>query len=208
MRPTVIMKAAMTLDGQIAAADGTSQWITSESARADGHVLRAHVDGVMVGAGTVIADDPQLTVRLDAYGDEQPTPVIVAGSRDIPESAALLERDPIIIATSDGPGRRIIAPGEHGRVDLEAGLEGLGAFGMRRLLVEGGATLHSSLLAADLIDQAVLYYGPLLAGGVGTPVFGGAWASLGDATSVRVESVRQIDDNVRVEVFVERPEPD
>ena len=92
MRPTVILKAALTLDGQLAAADGSSQWISSPEARRDAHRLRATVDAVMVGAGTLRADDPLLTVRLgpeEMAGFVQPRPVIAAGRKPLPPQARL-----------------------------------------------------------------------------------------------------------------------
>jgi diaminohydroxyphosphoribosylaminopyrimidine deaminase/5-amino-6-(5-phosphoribosylamino)uracil reductase len=201
MRPTVIMKSAMTLDGQLAAADGTSQWITTPEALIDAHECRASVDAVMVGAGTVIADNPRLTVRLDGYDGAQPTPVIIAGSRPFPTDGHLFERDPIVLASHaiDVPGRVMTAPGNDGRVDLVHGLELLHGLGIRSVLVEGGAGLLASLFAGSLIDRGVLYYGQKLAGGVGTPLFSSAWQTLTEARSVEIESVRQVGGDVRVE---------
>ena len=210
MRPTVIMKAAMTLDGQLAAADGTSQWISSPEARQDAHRLRAAVDAVMVGAGTVRADDPRLTVRLDAQDMEdqrQPTPVIVAGSGSLPPRAQVFGRDPILLAPTalDLPGRMIVVPDPSGeRVDPAAGLVRLGALGIERIMLEGGARLLRSFLEAGLVDRGVLYYGPLLAGGVGAPLFRGAWNTLEDAHAVRITSVQRLGESVRLDVKITR----
>ena len=201
------MKAAMTLDGQLAASDGTSQWITSAEARIDAHERRAAVDAIMVGAGTLIADDPLLTVRLDGYNGEQPTPVVVAGSRDLPSEARLFARDPIVLTphAMDVPGRVVVVPGGSGdqvdldRVDLERGLELLHGLGIRSILVEGGGGLFASLLGAGLIDRGVVYYGQNLAGGTGTPLFGATWDTLSDMVSVEVVSVVQVGGDIRVE---------
>ena len=204
------MKAAMTLDGQLAAADGTSQWISSPEARRDAHRLRATVDAVMVGAGTVRADDPRLTVRLDAGSGsdiEQPIPVIVAGRKDLPPDAQLFRRDPVLISPTglDLPGRAVVAPDSSGdRVDLAAGLSELYATGIRRLLVEGGTRLFRSLLDTGLVDRAVLYYGPMLAGGVGAPMFGGRWATLAEATEVRIGAVSRLGRSIRLDIDLDR----
>lgn len=210
MRPTVMMKAAMTLDGQLAAADGTSQWISTQEARRDSHGLRAEVDAVMVGAGTVRADDPRLTVRLDGGGwrdGDQPTPVIVAGRQELPPCSNLFGRDPIVLAPAalDVPGRVIVAPDDSGdRVDLATGLGRLGALGVGTVIVEGGALLFRSLLDAGLVDRGVLYYGPMLAGGVGAPLFRGAWNTLADARPVRVMAIRRLGESIRVDIEMGR----
>lgn len=196
----------MTLDGQLAAADGTSQWISSPEARLDAHRLRAQVDAVMVGAGTVRADDPRLTVRLPADGGQsakQPVPVIVAGSGSLPARAQLFRRDPVVLSPTglDLPGQVIVMPDDTGdRVDLSAGISELGAMGIRRLLVEGGAWLFRSLLEADLVDRAVLYYGPLLAGGVGAPLFGGRWETLTDGRTVCLGEVHRLGRSIRLDI--------
>lgn len=206
MRPTVILKAALTLDGQLAAADGTSQWISSPEARRDAHRLRASVDAVMVGAGTVRADDPRLTVRLGPEGGvepPQPAPVIVAGRGRLPAEARLFDRDPILLAPAhlEAPGRVVAAPDQSGeRVDLAEGLAGLRTFGIERLMAEGGARLFRSLLDAGLIDRAVLYYGPLLAGGTGAPLFRGPWNTLEEARPVRITAVQRLGESIRVDL--------
>lgn len=210
MRPTVLMKAAMTLDGQLAAADGTSQWISSPEARRDAHRLRAEVDAVMVGAGTVRADDPRLTVRLDTSsenGIEQPIPVIVAGRGRLSHDARLFERDPIVLSPRplEVPGRVFVVPDTSGdRVDLPAGLARLEALGIRQLMLEGGAVLLRSFIEGGLVDRGVLYYGPMLAGGVGAPLFRGTWNTLADACPVRVTALRRLGESVRVDIEIGR----
>ena len=208
MRPTVMMKAAMTLDGQLAAADGTSQWISSPEARRDAHRLRAGVDAVMVGAGTVRADDPRLTVRIDTSsenGIEQPIPVVVAGRGELPQDARLFGRDPIVLAPCpiDVRGRVVVVPDCSGnRVDLVAGLARLGEMGIQQLMLEGGAVLFRSFMQSALVDHAVLYYGPMLAGGVGAPLFRGMWNTLADARPVRITGLRRLGESIRVDIEI------
>jgi diaminohydroxyphosphoribosylaminopyrimidine deaminase/5-amino-6-(5-phosphoribosylamino)uracil reductase len=203
-RPLVTLKAALTLDGWAAAADGTSQWITSEEARADGHHLRAAADAIVVGAGTVLADDPALTVRLPGYSGGRPRVVVVAGRRPLPRQARLWERRPLVLAPGPGeyPGEVVVAPGPDG-VDLAAGLTALGERGLLDLLVEGGPTLAGSLLRAGLVDRGVFYLGAQLGGGVGTPALRGAFATLADARRVRIQSVAAVGPDVRIEFTLE-----
>jgi len=202
-RPTVIMKAAMTIDGQIAAADGSSQWITGPAARTDAHRVRAEADAVMVGAGTVLADDPRLDVRLEEFTGTQPIPVVVAGRRPIPPDAQIFTRRPIVFAPSevDLPCEVIVSPdGTGARVDLEELLEKLSGMGMKKVLVEGGAGLLAAMLGAGLIDRGIIYFGALLAGGEGTPLFRSPWATLAGAHRVEITSARTIGPDVRVDL--------
>jgi len=203
-RPLVTLKAALTLDGWSAAADGTSRWITSEDARADGHRLRGAADAVMVGAGTVRADDPMLSVRLPGYEGHQPRPVVVAGRRGLPAQARIWKRDPLVLAPAplDCPGEVVVVPGPDG-VDPLGALAVLGERGLLDVLVESGPTLAGSLLRAGLIDRGVFYLGARLGGGVGTPALGGTFATLENARRVRVESVVSLGPDVRIEFSVE-----
>ena len=212
MRPTVILKVALTLDGQIAAADGSSQWISSPEARQDAHRLRARVDAVMVGAGTLRADNPRLTVRLgpqETHPVGSPRPVIVAGTRPLPTESILFGRNPIVLAPADPDisGQIVISPNRTGdKVDLVAGLKHLAELGIRNLLVEGGSALFGSLLEAGLVDRGVIYYGPLLAGGVGKPFSDKAWTTLADALPVAIESVERLGESIKLAFSVPSPQ--
>jgi diaminohydroxyphosphoribosylaminopyrimidine deaminase/5-amino-6-(5-phosphoribosylamino)uracil reductase len=181
-RPWVVLKMAATLDGRTAAADGTSRWITGDEARADVHRLRAICDAVLVGAGTVRADDPELTVRSDPAPERQPLRVVLGA---IPEDAQVL------------PARSMSG-------DLGEILDELGAEGVVQLLVEGGAGVAHDFLAADLVDRLVLYLAPALLGGDdGAPLLSGPGAPTIEALRRgRFVSVSPVGDDLRLEVEI------
>jgi diaminohydroxyphosphoribosylaminopyrimidine deaminase/5-amino-6-(5-phosphoribosylamino)uracil reductase len=190
-RPWVVLKLAATLDGRIAAPDGTSRWITGEAARLDAHRLRAMSDAVLVGAGTVRADDPSLTVRLPEGDphfrgpDEQPRRVVLG---TVPEGAA-------------------VAPAlELAGTPAEV-LDELGARGVVQVLVEGGATVAHDLHAAGLVDRYVLYLAPALFGGDDArPLFAGPGAPTMDGLwRGEVRSVTSLGGDVRVELAPPAP---
>jgi diaminohydroxyphosphoribosylaminopyrimidine deaminase/5-amino-6-(5-phosphoribosylamino)uracil reductase len=205
-RPRVTLKAALTLDGQAAAADGTSRWITSPEARRDAHFLRAEADAVVVGSGTLAADDPHLTVRLPGYDGPQPRPVVVAGRRPLPAGARLWARHPVVLAPTpvEADAEVAVCPGPDG-VDLAAGLAALGGLGLLEVLVEGGPTLSGALLAADLVDRGVLYLGASLAGGVGRPALAGRFPTLASARKVEIVSAHRVGPDLRVEFLLPPP---
>lgn len=183
--PLVTLKLAATLDGQVAATDGTSQWITGPEARSDAHRIRAENDAVMVGAGTVIVDDPLLDVRLPNHDGFQPRPVIVVGRRPLPAAARIWARDPLII--------------EEERGDLTEVLRLVANEGLLALLVEGGPTLARSLWTGNLVNRGVFYFGAMVAGGFGRSLFDGVWSTLEDARPVTIDSVTRLGDDLRVD---------
>lgn len=183
--PLVTLKLAATLDGQVAAADGTSQWITGPEARADAHRLRAEADAVMVGAGTVIADDPLLDVRLPDHDGFQPRPVIVVGERPLPADARIWARDPLVIDQGSG--------------DLTEVLRLVANEGLLALLVEGGPRLAHSLWAGNLVNRGVFYFGAMVAGGYGRSPFEGVWSTLENARPVTVDAVTRLGGDFRVD---------
>jgi diaminohydroxyphosphoribosylaminopyrimidine deaminase/5-amino-6-(5-phosphoribosylamino)uracil reductase len=183
-RPYLIWKFAATLDGRSAAADGTSMWITSEPARSDVHALRGTVDAIIAGVGTVLADDPQLTVRNLRDGSlaiRQPLRVVVDSSGRTPEQARVCDGTaPTWIATTADVGA-----GPDGRTDLSALLTGLYERGVRAALLEGGPTLAGSFLAAGLVDRVVGYVAPKL--------LGAGAAALGDAGVPTVDEAIELE---------------
>ncbi len=205
-RARVTLKSASTLDGQTAAIDATSQWITGTEARADAHLLRAEHDAVMVGAGTVLADDPALTVRV---GDpvRQPRPVVIAGTRPLPAGATLWTRSPLVASAVPLPGvqHQIVAPGRSGRVDLVEVLRRLPEHGILDVLAEGGAGLAAGLWDADVVDAGVTYLAAKLAGGVGRSVFDRPFPTLAESRPITIDSVVAVGDDLRVDWRPSRP---
>jgi diaminohydroxyphosphoribosylaminopyrimidine deaminase/5-amino-6-(5-phosphoribosylamino)uracil reductase len=184
-RPLVTLKLATSLDGRIATASGDSQWITGEPARARGHLLRATHDAIMVGIGTVTADDPALTCRLPGLGARAPIRVVVDSDARLPAESVLARSargTPVwLMCADDAPAARVAAVEAQGvvahrlprggdrRLDPTALLQALGGQGLTRVLVEGGGTLAASLLAADLVDRLAMFRAGVMIGGDGRP---------------------------------------
>jgi diaminohydroxyphosphoribosylaminopyrimidine deaminase/5-amino-6-(5-phosphoribosylamino)uracil reductase len=175
-RPWVRMKIAASLDGQTALANGRSQWITGEAARADGHAWRARAGAVLTGLGTVLEDDPRLDVRL-APVQRQPPLVVIDSRLQTPPQAALFsvaDRPVWIYASEDQPaaaaalqarGATVLPmPGPGGKVDLAAMLQDLAARGVNELHVEAGFKLNGSLVREGLVDEFLVYLAPRLLG--------------------------------------------
>ncbi len=198
-RPRLTLKAALTLDGEVAAHDGTSQWITSPEARADAHRLRSRADAVLVGSGTVLADDPRLTVRV-GEPERQPHPVVITGTRPLPAGAAILERKPTVFAPApvDLPTEVVVLPGPDG-VDLAGALDHLGSAGIVDVLVEGGPSIAAAFWRAGMVSHGVFYLGARLAAGAGRGPLAGVFATLTDASPIDILSAVRIGTDLRID---------
>jgi diaminohydroxyphosphoribosylaminopyrimidine deaminase/5-amino-6-(5-phosphoribosylamino)uracil reductase len=201
-RPLITLKLAASLDGRIATRSGESRWITGEEARRRAHRLRATHDAIMIGSGTALADDPELTCRLPGLEGRSPVRIVLDGrlrtapGRRLARTARKVPTWVITRADADSRRRAALercgvevltvgtAAGEH--IDLHGALAALAARGLTRVLVEGGSQLAAALLRARLVDRLAWFHGPLVIGGDGLP----AVAALGAdalAECVRLE---------------------
>ncbi|MBL9096098.1 MAG: bifunctional diaminohydroxyphosphoribosylaminopyrimidine deaminase/5-amino-6-(5-phosphoribosylamino)uracil reductase RibD [Alphaproteobacteria bacterium] len=175
-RPSITLKLATTLDGKIALPSGASRWITGERAREHVHLLRAQHDAVMVGVGTALADDPELNCRLPALGPKRNPRIVVDSLARLPGTSKLAQtarEQPVWLLTAAVQAASALAaqgvevlpvPATQQGLDLSAALNTLAERGLTRVLVEGGATLAASLLAADLVDHVLWYRAPTIMG--------------------------------------------
>lgn len=219
-RPFTLAKFAMSLDGKIATATGESRWVSGPAARERVHEWRDVYDALMVGAGTVIADDPQLTTRRRAIDrpPRHPLRVVVDARGRIPLTARVFAPDlpgRTLVATTDrAPAAWAAALGERGVevlrlpqrdgfVDLPALWQALGQRAVASLLLEGGATLLASAVAARLVDKFAVFVAPKLIGGAQapSPLGGAGWTRLADAPALRFARVEQVGDDVLIVAY-------
>ncbi len=221
--PFVTAKWAMSLDGRIATRAGDARWISGAASRALVHELRAAADAVLVGIGTVLRDDPQLTARDLLFGrriDHQPTRIVLDSTLRIPPSARALARDSarVIVATTgrsrpearrvlEGLGAEVIvADGPDGRVDLKGLLGGLGRRGTMSLLVEGGGTVQGACVDAGLVDKVLAFVAPMILGGPAPgPVEGRGVEKIAQARRLTQVSIRQVDQDLVIEGYLPPP---
>jgi diaminohydroxyphosphoribosylaminopyrimidine deaminase / 5-amino-6-(5-phosphoribosylamino)uracil reductase len=213
-----VLKAAISLDGRTAAADGSSQWISSPESRADAHGLRARSQAIMVGSGTALADLPRLTVRDACRAvTQQPLRVVLDARGRVPATGPLFDLSlaPTLVLTSEAVDRaalrawcatgvdvEVLPPAADGLgVDLASALHSLGRRGVLQVLVEGGARLHAALARAGLIGRLVLYVAPATLGAEGRPLLAGPGArSIAEADRWRLLDVRRLGEgDVRLE---------
>lgn len=193
-RPRITVKWAQSLDGRIAAADGSSQWLTGEAARRDVHQRRAAADGILVGTGTLLADDPTLTARAQdgSLLEAQPKPIVM-GNRAIPAGAKV--RAHPALAAGEEP---LTISGRN----LAAELHGLVEAGIHSIFVEGGSTAISALLAANMVDELLIYVAPVLLGGPKLAIDDLGIEKLTDAMHLNITEISHFEADT---LFVARP---
>jgi len=211
--PFVALKCAATLDGHIATRTGDSKWITNPRSRQFVHKLRHTVDAVMVGIGTVVKDNPQLTTRLKGRKGLDPLRIILDTHLSIPLDARLLHlssgSDTLIVTGDAAPtekrealqsaGARLLAVATHGNhIDLKALVGALGKMKITSLLIEGGSRVNASALRAGIVDKVYMFYGPKIYGGNdGIPIFAGPGVDfIKESITIKNIAVRRFEDDV------------
>ncbi|MEL6868621.1 MAG: bifunctional diaminohydroxyphosphoribosylaminopyrimidine deaminase/5-amino-6-(5-phosphoribosylamino)uracil reductase RibD [Pseudomonadota bacterium] len=214
-RPRVTLKIASSLDGATAMRSGESQWITSPAARADVQQMRARACAILTGVGTVLADDPSLTVRLrsGASAARQPLRVVVDSQLRTPPTSRMLtlDGDTLIVTTSDQVPAALgalsaveqVASDDSGQVDLSAAIAALAARGVNEVLVEAGATLCGALLSEGLVDRIVIYMAPKLLGSETRGLFATPnWLTLANGQTLRITDLRRVGPDMRITAAV------
>jgi diaminohydroxyphosphoribosylaminopyrimidine deaminase / 5-amino-6-(5-phosphoribosylamino)uracil reductase len=221
-RPFFICKWAMTLDGKIATSTGHSRWITNDASREYVHEIRSSVDAVMVGIGTVLMDNPLLTVRLPDYTGRQPKRLIIDGTLRIPYRAKLLDDaspGQCIIATTDiaAPERVkhlrelghtvVMVRGKRGLLDVRDLVTQLHKLEIQSVLCEGGSSLNGTLFQAQVIDKVIAFIAPKLVGGSSakTPITGWSVPLMNKALTFENTRIRHFGDDICVESYVAPP---
>jgi len=212
-RPFVALKLASSLDGRIATASGESRWITGERARAAVHGMRARVDAVLVGSGTALADDPELTARRGGRVAHRPVRVLVDSKLRVAPGARIFAADggrAVVLCAAGAPRSRrraleargvrvLVCAGRAGALDLRRALAALAREGLTEILVEGGGRLAAALLRGGLVDELHWFTAPRLLGGDGLPALGPlAVSSLARAPVLRDACVRRLGDDLHL----------
>ncbi|PIW27569.1 MAG: riboflavin biosynthesis protein RibD [Rhodospirillales bacterium CG15_BIG_FIL_POST_REV_8_21_14_020_66_15] len=222
-RPLVTLKAASSLDGRIAAAGGDSKWVTSGAARARGHLMRGQSDAIMIGVGTALADDPELTCRLPGMDGRSPARVVLDTHLRTPPAGRLVKtaRDvPLWIATTpesspeaaqvlESKGAHVVrvAAGTDGRPDPAAVLHALADAGITRLLIDGGGGVAAAFLKAGLVDRMAWFHAPVVVGGDGVPAVAPlSVATMNDALRFERLTMELIGEDI-LEILAVRPRP-
>ncbi|WP_234124749.1 bifunctional diaminohydroxyphosphoribosylaminopyrimidine deaminase/5-amino-6-(5-phosphoribosylamino)uracil reductase RibD [Clostridium hydrogenum] len=219
--PYVLMKTAATLDGKISTISGESRWISSKASREYVHYLRNNMMAIMVGIGTIIADNPMLTTRLEGKCCKSPTAIIIDSKLRISLNSKILEtlkeRKVIIAVTEEADKNKIKqledigvliikTPLKEEKVDLKYLMTKLGELGIDSILLEGGSTLNFSFLKEKLVDKVICFIAPIMLGGekAKTPVGGIGIEKLSEAVRLSNMKLRTIGQDILVEGYIER----
>lgn len=219
--PYVVMKYAMTLDGKIAASTGDAKWVTGEKAREDVHQLRKHYSGILVGIGTVIADNPMLNCRIEKGVD--PVRIVCDSKLSIEEGCNLVntaKEIKTIIAYTQGEEQKkksledagciLLQAGQGEKVDLSILMKKLGELEIDSVLIEGGTEIHGAAIDAGIVDKAVVYIAPKLIGGKAskTPVGGVGIEKMADALKLQNIEVEMLGEDVRITGYINKSDKD
>jgi diaminohydroxyphosphoribosylaminopyrimidine deaminase/5-amino-6-(5-phosphoribosylamino)uracil reductase len=222
--PFVTIKAAVTLDGKIASPTGNSKWITGEAARTFVHKQRFIHDAVMVGIGTILADDPLLTCRFPGTHPPRISRIIVDSKGRIPPGARVLEEKPghrtIVAVTPQAPGDNISAleqknaevlvmQSKEGKVDMHHLFHHLGEKGITSVLVEGGGTLNASIIEQGLADKLMIFIAPKILGGREAPTFmeGKGKELMSEALHLSFEREKWFHNDLMLEYYFTKTKP-
>ncbi len=220
-QPFCIMKTAMTLDGKIATVNGDSKWISNEKSRAYVHELRQRVTGIMVGIGTVLKDDPELTTRREGLLSLNPTRIIIDSKARIPLEAKVLKCDEktktIIVTTEFADKSKIEAIKQRGAevivtqsknnwVDLKNLMTLLGEMGIDSILLEGGSTLNYSAIEEGIVDKVITFISPKIFGGTSgkTPVGGKGIEHVKDSIALLDIDITRFNEDIMIEGYVKK----
>ena len=219
--PFVIIKCAATLDGRIATRTGDSKWVTGEKVRRYVHRLRHAVDAILVGIGTIHADNPNLTTRLDSKKGVDPIRIVLDTRLSISPDARILKLDSnsdTILVTgntvSEAKKKRVVKKGvrlieqpvKNDQIDMKPLMVRLGSMGITSLLVEGGSRVIASAFSSGIVDKALFFYAPKILGGDdGIPICRGPGPQLmKDCIRAKNIRVRRFDDDVMIEAYIEK----
>jgi diaminohydroxyphosphoribosylaminopyrimidine deaminase/5-amino-6-(5-phosphoribosylamino)uracil reductase len=217
-RSWVIMKSAASLDGKIATPGGKSRWITGEPARRMVHQLRSQVGAVLIGSGTLIKDDPELTNRLHEPIVRQPLKVLLDSELKVSFENRLVRNDPanlLVFCTEQAPlskvkqlqdnGVRVNRQSSPGKVNLPVVLDTLGSLGIRSVMIEGGSEIFASFLHADLINEFYLFYAPFFIGGITSKgvIGGNGIDALQNARRLRIKTINSLGEDILIHAFKE-----
>jgi len=196
--PFVTTKIAMSLDGGTAMGSGESQWITSNATRLDVHKLRSNNQAIMTGSGTIINDNPKMTVRLNDF-ESNPLRVIVdSGNKISDQNLNIFSSDASTLVLNDGNSKIL----SNGKIDLKLTLIKLGEMGINNLLLEAGSGLNGAMLEAGLIDEFIIYTAPIILGSETRPMIGIPLTKISEKIQLNILDIRKIGEDIKIKAIL------